>query len=83
MQIIKIFIVGVASIIVMIALFRNLHRWGAQFHGYMFREAGKVFGNDAGWGRRWTLLMTKAIIVFFALMLILGVYVLVFGSAGS
>jgi hypothetical protein len=74
----KIFIFCAISIIAIIVLIKHVNGWGVLFREYMLGQANKTFGNGVGWQRPWTLMLSKAMVVFFGLMFLTGVYVLIF-----
>jgi len=44
----------------------------------MAAQSIKVFGGANGWDKPWTLHLSKALIIFFGLMFILGTYIAMF-----
>jgi hypothetical protein len=47
----------------------------------MIIQANKTFGDGGGWERPWTLLLARAMIIFFGCMFMVGTFVLIFGNA--
>lgn len=68
----------VISLVTIIMLIKNLNNWSRGFREYMMRQSHKVFGNRSGWERPWAIVLSKAMILFFGLMLLILVYALLF-----
>lgn len=78
MLIFKIIAVGLIVLLTMSILVKNTNKWAVHFRQYMLNQTNKVFGHGIGWEKPWALILSKAMIIFFALMFIVLVYVVVF-----
>jgi hypothetical protein len=76
----KITIVAAAAITVLMSLYRNTGKWAHSLQQYYIAQSNRLSGNSGGWDEPWRLSLFKVLVIFFALMAILGVYVLVFSS---
>ena len=77
----KIAVVAIAGIIVLFLLVRNTGKWAQSLQKYYIAQSNKMSGNNGGWDESWKLMLFKALVVFFGLMAILGVYVAVFSQS--
>jgi len=76
---IKTIIFVIIAVVALIVLIKNLNQWASRFRQYMLAQANSVFGGGVGWDKPWALFLSKAMLVFFGLMFIVGAYVLIFG----
>jgi hypothetical protein len=70
--------VAIAGVITFWLLLQNTGKWAACLQKYYIGQANKLYGNSGGWDEPWRLLLFKALVIFFGLMAVLGIYVLVF-----
>lgn len=75
----KIIVVAVAAVITLFLLVRNTEKWARSLQGYYVAQSNKMLGDNGGWDESWRLMLFKALVIFFGLMAILGVYVAVSG----
>ena len=80
MMILKIALVIVIGAIVVILLMKNTEKWALSLQKYYIAQSNKLSGNSGGWDEPWRLSLFKALVFFFGLMAILGVYGVVFSS---
>lgn len=78
MDIAKIVVVAVVAVIVLVLLYKNTSNWARSLQKYYIAQSNKMSGNNGGWDEPWKLTLFKALVIFFGLMAILGVYVAVF-----
>jgi hypothetical protein len=74
----KIVMVAITAIVVLVLLTRNTSKWARSLQGYYIAQSHKISGDSGGWDESWRLTLFKALVVFFGLMVILGVHVVVF-----
>lgn len=79
-MILKIILVAIAAIVVVFLLVKNTAKWARSLQRYYIAQSNKMSGDNGGWDEPWRLTLFKALVVFFGLMAILGVYVVVFSS---
>jgi hypothetical protein len=77
-MILKIIVVAIVAVIVLFLLIQNTGKWARSLQQYYVNQSNKISGNSGGWELPWRLVLFKALVVFFGLMTILGVYVAVF-----
>ena len=75
---IKLIIFIVIAVVILIALVKNINQLSMRFAHYMADQARKVFGNSMRWDNPWGHFLSKAMIVFFSLMLIILFYIIIF-----
>lgn len=80
-MILKTLVTVVSAIVVLFLLYRNTEKWALSLQRYYITQSNKLYGNNGGWDQPWRLLLFKALVIFFGLMAILGVYVVVFSQA--
>ena len=80
MIILKVALVVVIGAIVVILLMKNTGKWARSLQKYYTAQSNGLSGNSGGLDEPWRLSLFKALVVFFGLMAILGVYVLVFSQ---
>jgi hypothetical protein len=73
-------IVAITATVVLILLTRNTGKWAQSLQRYYIAQSHKISGDSGGWDEPWRLTLFKALVVFFGLMAILGVYVVVFSG---
>jgi len=78
MIILKIVSVAIAAMIVSALLIRNTNKWARSLQRYYIVQSNKISGNSGSWDKPWRLGLFKALLVFFGLMAILGIYVVIF-----
>lgn len=71
-------IAAVAAVVALFLLARNTGKWARSLQRYYIAQSNKMSGNNGGWDEPWKLMLFKALVIFFGLMAILGVYVAVF-----
>ena len=79
-MILKIIIVAIAAVVVLVLLFQKTGKWARSLQKYYVAQSNKMSGNNGGWDEPWKLTLFKALVIFFGLMAILGVYVVVFSA---
>jgi hypothetical protein len=72
--------VVVIGAIVVILLMKNTGKWARSLQKYYIAQSSGLSGNSGGWDEPWRLSLFKALVIFFGLMAVLGVYVLVFSQ---
>jgi hypothetical protein len=77
-MLLKVLIVAIAALIVLIVLVRSTGKWARSLQRYYIAQSNKLSGNSGGWDEPWRLTLFKALVIFFGLMVVLGVYVIVF-----
>ncbi len=77
---VKIIIVALSAVAVIFLLVRYTNSWARALQASYVQQAIKLFGNVDGWDEKWRLNLFRVSIIFFGLMLILGVYVFTFTS---
>jgi hypothetical protein len=75
MVILKVLITAIAAVAVLVILVRSTGKWAHSLQEYYIRQSNKLYGHSGGWDKPWRLTLFKALVVFFGLMAILGVYV--------
>ena len=83
MVILKVLIVVIAAVVVLVILAPNAGKWARSLQEYYIAQSKKLYGHVGGWDEPWRLTLFKALVVFFGLMAILGVYVVVFSAFGG
>jgi hypothetical protein len=76
----KVITVAIAGIIVLFLLTRNTGKWARSLQKYYVAQSNKMSGESGGWDQPWRLALFKALVLFFGLMAILGVYVVLFSQ---
>jgi len=80
-MIVRCIVFACASILTTALFVRNTGAWSKQFRDYMIREQSKAtFTGNVSWQRPWTVYLSKAMIIFFGLMVIVLTYVLCFSQ---
>ena len=74
----KVIVVSIAAVLILAILSRNSSKWALSLQRYYITQSNKMSGNNGGWDEPWRLALFKALVIFFGLMAILGVYVIVF-----
>ena len=74
----KIMIVATGGVVAAFLLTRNTDRWARSLQSFDLAQSTKMSGNSGGWDDPWRLIVFKALVVFFGVMAVLGVYVAVF-----
>ena len=77
---IKILVMAITGVIVLFLLVRHTGEWARSLQKYYIAQSNKLSGDNGGWDKPWRLTLFKALVIFFGLMAILGVYGLVFSS---
>ena len=80
MIILKVASVIVIGALVVILLMKNTGKWARSLQKYYIAQSSGLSGNSGGWDEPWRLSLFKALVIFFGLMGVLGVYVLVFSQ---
>ena len=80
MTILKVALVVVIGAVVVILLMKNTGKWALSLQKYYIAQSSGLSGNSGGWDEPWRLSLFKALVIFFGLMAVLGVYVLVFSQ---
>jgi hypothetical protein len=80
MMILKVAFVVVIGAIVVILLMKNRGKWARSLQKYYIAQSNGLSGFSGGWDEPWRLSLFKALVIFFGLMAVLGVYVLVFSQ---
>jgi hypothetical protein len=78
--VVRVAIVAIAAVVIVSLLYRNTAKWADLLRQYYIAQSNKTYGNSDGWDEPWRLTLFKALVIFFGLMAILGVYVLVFSQ---
>ncbi len=74
----KIIMMAMAIAILLFLVVRNTEKWARSLQRYYLAQSNKLSGNGGGWDEPSRLTLFKALVIFFGLMAILGVYVVVF-----
>ena len=74
----KITILIVVAVIIFTVLIKKTNEFAERFRQYMLNQANKTFGTGVGWDKPWAIFLSKAMVVFFAIMGIVFFYVLIF-----
>ena len=61
-------------------LSQNTGKRASSLQKYYIDQSNKMSGDSGGWDEPWKLQLFKALVIFFGLMAILGIYVLVFSA---
>jgi len=81
MIIIRFAVFACTSVITIVLFARNTSSWGKQFRDYMIRQQAKAsLTGDVSWQRPWTVYLSKAMVVFFGLMIIVLMSVVCFSQ---
>ena len=80
MSTIKIILFLLASAAVLVVLARQFRDWSGRFQQYMSKGSKNTLGTDALWSSAFGTFMSRALILFFALMLIVFIFVVVFSE---
>lgn len=67
---------------VIVTFIRNTNKWASALRQYFANQPKTLFSGNEAWQRPVGLVISKAMIIFLGLMLIVAVYALCFG-AGS
>ena len=78
MNIFRALIVILSSIVVVSLVYKNLNTWALRFRAYMIKHEKSVRGYSGTWHKPWTLILSKVMIIFFAIMFIIFIYVTCF-----
>ena len=76
----KIIVVALAAVIILLLLIKSTAKWSRSLQRYYIGQSTKMSGDSGGWDEPWRLTLFKALVIFFGLMAILGVYVVVFSQ---
>jgi hypothetical protein len=66
------------AVVVLATLVERTDQWGNRFRKYMISEGKKSNWGGAAWEKPWTMALSKAMVVFFGLVFLIGVYVAIF-----
>jgi hypothetical protein len=83
MVILKVLVLAIAAVVVLVILARNTGRWAHSLQEYYIAQSKNLYGHSGGWDKSWRLTLLKALVIFFGLMAILGVYVVMFSAFGG
>ena len=64
-----------AVIVVLATLVELTDQWSNRFRKHMISEGKKSIWGGAAWEKPWMIVLGKAMVVFFGLMFLIGVYV--------
>jgi hypothetical protein len=62
-------------------LSQNTGKWAQTLQKYYIAQSNKLNGDIGGWDKPWRLTLFKGLVIFFGLMIVVGMYVVAF-SAG-
>ena len=66
------------AVVVLATLVERTDQWGNRFRRYMISEGKKSNWRGAAWEKPWTMALSKAMVAFFGLVFLIGVYVAIF-----
>ena len=66
------------AVVMLTTLVERTDQWGNRFRKYIFSEGKKSNRGGSTWEKPWTIVLSKAMVVFFGLMFLIGVYVAIF-----